>query len=144
MQRTLHSTTGEPYAIGVCLHAACKLASRGRSGSELVRRGGLAARRRPGRVRSGLAHGQPARQVGLPVSPVGPPLPGMGRVFVSYAGDLNNVWAHWEDGKRYVFFSGTYGEALLWALSQPAKEHHVPVPRSRDTVEVRPHRARSE
>lgn len=85
-----------------------------------------------------------ARQVGLPVSPVGPPLPGMGRVFVSYAGDLNNVWAHWEDGKRYVFFSGTYGEALLWALSQPAKEHHVPVPRSRDTVEVRPHRARSE
>lgn len=79
-----------------------------------------------------------AAQVGPPVSPVGPPLPGTGRVFVSYDGDLNNVWAHWENEERYVFFTGTYGEALLWALSQPAKEHHVPVPSPHDSVEVRP------
>lgn len=73
---------------------------------------------------------------GLPVSPAGPPEPGTGRVFVHYAGDLDSVWGHWEDHGRYVFVSGTYGEVLRWALSQPAREHHLPSPLRNETIQV--------
>lgn len=84
---------------------------------------------------------RPAEYGDPPISPHGPPEPGTGRVFVTYDGDSSHAWGHWECEERFVFYTGEYGDVLLWALSQPARQYYVPHPVADGTVEVFPHKS---